>query len=628
VCGIAGIVMAARARAADASVVARMTATLVHRGPDDEGLWNDGPVALGVRRLSVIDVAGGHQPLSGETKRVWVAFNVEIYNHAAVRERLQESGHRFTTRSDTEVIAHAWEERGPACLDQLDGMFGLAVWDGRDGGTLHLARDRAGIKPLYYAVLPDQLVFGSELRALLAHPEVSRALDLRALSRYLLHEYVPAPDSILKAVRKLGAGRRLEYRDGVVTEHAYWRFAFRPAERGTVAAFGREVRDTLERAVRKELVSDVPLGVLLSGGIDSSAVAALAARHVGGPLRTFSIGFEDASFDESSHARRMAAVLGSEHHEAVFDTRAVLDGVASLPPLLDEPFADASLLPTAMLARFTRDSVTVALAGDGGDELFAGYPTYQAHRLASTYTRVPRAMRAGVIEAIIARLPVSLDDMSLDFKLKRFVSAIEAPAAERHLSWMGSFTPGAQRQVLTREVLAELEGFTPFAVPWDLEAAGALGAVEQALALDLFGYLGEGVLQKTDRASMAASLEVRVPMLDRHVIELAATIPTPMKLRGLTTKYVLKEALRGLVPDDILDRRKKGFGIPIARWLNGPLAPFADEMLAPERVRRRGLMRPEAVTRLLADHRAGRRDNRKPLYTLIAFEAWASRVLG
>jgi asparagine synthase (glutamine-hydrolysing) len=618
--------MADRRRPADADVVARMTATLVHRGPDDEGLWSDGAVAFGVRRLSVIDVAGGHQPLSSEGKRVWVAFNGEIYNHGAVRERLRAAGHRFTTRSDTEVIAHAWDDAGPACLDELDGMFAIALWDAREG-RLHLVRDRLGIKPLYYAVLPDQLVFGSELRALLAHPGVSRSLDLRALSRYLLHEYVPAPAAMLQGVQKLPAGRRLEYRDGAVTEHAYWTFAFRPEPRGSVQERAHELRRVLDAAVAKELVSDVPLGILLSGGIDSSAVAALAARHVPGRLRTFSMAFDDPSFDESASARLVAEAIGSEHHEMVFDERALLDVAARLPDLLDEPLGDASLLPTAVLTRFARESVTVALAGDGGDELFAGYPTYQAHRLAAMYARVPRPIRASVIEPLVARLPVSFDNLSLDFRLKRFVIGIDEPPVHRHLGWMGAFTPAAQRELLTPAVLAELGGFTPFTVPWDLAAAGATDAVDQALALDLHGYLGEGVLTKTDRASMAASLEVRVPLLDRRVVELAATMPTRMKLRGLTTKFVLKESLRGLVPDTILRRSKKGFGIPLARWLNGALAPLVDDLLAPDRLRRRGLMRPEVVARLLAEHRAGRRDHRKPLYTLLAFELWASRVL-
>ncbi len=627
-CGIVGTVMADPQGAADPNVLRRMADCLRHRGPDDEGFYLRGPVGLGMRRLSIIDLQTGHQPIAGEEGRVWVVFNGEIYNYRALRRRLEALGHRFTTQTDTEVIVHAWEERGPASVNELEGMFAFAVWD-EATATLFLARDRLGIKPLYYALLPDQIVFGSELRALLPHPRVGREVDLRALSRYLLHEYVPAPDSILKTVRKLPAGHWLSFTHGRVKVEPYWEFSFRREASAPPEEYATRLRTAVEESVKSHLVSDVPLGVFLSGGIDSGAIAAFAARHVSGRLQTFSIGFEDPSFDESRYARQVARHIGSDHHEEVFNGRALEEMVSRLPDLLDEPLGDASFIPTCLLSGFTRRSVTVALAGDGGDELFAGYPTYQAHRLAAAYLRLPRGIREGIVRPLVERLPVSFDNLSLDFRLKRFVEGMRYPPAERHLAWIGSFPPAAQRELLSPEVLAELGSWSPFdEVASALAHSSAASALEEALVLDLKGYLGEGILAKTDRASMAVSLEVRVPFLDRRVVELAAGIPANLKLRGLTTKHILKRSLRGILPDEIIDRKKKGFGIPIARWLCGELGPLLEEVFSPDRLRRRGLFRPEAVRRLIDDHRARRRDNRKQLYTLLAFELWASRVLG
>jgi asparagine synthase (glutamine-hydrolysing) len=507
-------------------------------------------------------------------------------------------------------------------------MFAFALWD-EATATLFLARDRLGIKPLYYVLLPDQIVFGSELRSLLPHSGVERTVDLRALSRYLLHEYVPAPDSILKTVRKLPAGHWLSFTHGRVKVEPYWEFSFRRNEDCSPEEHAAHLKAAIEESVKGHLVSDVPLGVFLSGGIDSGAIAAFAARHVTGRLQTFSIGFEDPSFDESRYARQVARHIGSDHHEEIFDARVLLEMVSKLPDLLDEPLGDASFIPTCLLSGFTRRSVTVALAGDGGDELFAGYPTYQAHRLASAYMRLPRATREGIIRPLVERLPVSFDDLSFDFRLKRFVGGIELPTAQRHLTWLGSFTPATQRELLTADVLAELGSWEPFdEISSALAHSGAASDIEEALVLDLKGYLGEGILTKTDRASMAVSLEVRVPFLDRRVVELAAGIPTDLKLRGLTTKSILTRSLRGILPDKIIDRKKKGFGIPIARWFCLELAPMLEEVLSPDALRRRGLFRPEAVRRLIDDHRARRRDNRKQLYTLLAFELWASKVLG
>jgi asparagine synthase (glutamine-hydrolysing) len=625
VCGIVGNVLARADRTPDTGVLKRMNDRITHRGPDDDGLIVQGPAGLAMRRLKIIDLATGHQPMAGEEGRIWTVFNGEIYNYQALRKTLAGHGHTFATRSDTEVIVHGYEERGLASIGDLEGMFAFAIWDA-PARTLVLARDRLGIKPLYYAVLPDQIVFASELKALVEHPAIERRLDLAALSRYLAHEYVPAPHSILRAVRKLPAGHWLTYSDGRVKLEPYWDVHFERerivGERDAVAA----LRAALDRSVKRHLVSDVPLGVFLSGGIDSSAVAAFAARHFPGRLKTFSIGFEDPSFDETAHARRVARALDTDHHEEILSPRAALDLIPSLPALLDEPLGDASLIPTYLLSRFTRRSVTVALSGDGGDELFAGYPTYQAHRLAGPLELVPRWMWRRLLRPVVERLPVSLDNLSLDFKLKRFVAGLEFEPVDRHAAWLGSFTPAEQRELFTADALAQMEVPPSYSAFHEmLSHAPAASGLERMLYLDLKGYLGEGVLTKVDRASMACSLEVRVPLLDHRVVELATNLPMDLKLRRLTTKYVLKRALAGVLPRDILERPKKGFGIPLGRWFRRELAPMLQDACAPDVIRRGGLFRPEAVGRLLAEHADGRRDHRKKLYTLLAFQFWAAR---
>jgi asparagine synthase (glutamine-hydrolysing) len=625
VCGIVGNVFARGDRAPDPAVLKRMNDRLVHRGPDDEGFFLEGPAALAMRRLKIIDLATGHQPMSGEHRRVWAVFNGEIYNYRELTAELAGRGHTFTTRSDTEVIVHAYEERGLASLGDLEGMFAFALWDAH-ARTLVLARDRLGIKPLYYAVLPEQIVFASELKALVEHPAIDRSLDLTALSHYLAHEYVPAPSSIFRSIRKLPAGHWLTYTDGRVKVEPYWMVDFRPDPTINAAEAVEKLRSALDRSVSQQLVSDVPLGVFLSGGIDSSTVAAFAARHVGGRLKTFTIGFEDPSFDESAHARRVASALGTDHHEEVLDARVARDLVERLPDLLDEPLGDASLIPTFLLSRFTRRSVTVALSGDGGDELFAGYPTYQAHRLARVVELVPRCLRRRLLQPMVDRLPVSLSNLSLDFKLKRFFEGMNYPDVDRHAVWLGSFTPAEQQELFTRDALGRIEPPPSYAAFREILASTpSVHGLERMLYLDLKGYLGEGVLTKTDRASMACSLEVRVPLLDQRLVELAARLPMSLKLRGLTTKYILKRALAGILPREILARPKKGFGIPLGQWFRGTLRPLIREACGAAAVRRGGLFRPETVERLLSEHESGRRDHRKKLYTLLAFQLWASR---
>jgi asparagine synthase (glutamine-hydrolysing) len=476
-----------------------------------------------------------------------------------------------------------------------------------------------GIKPLHYAIDGERLVFASELKALLRDPALRKGIDPLALDDYLAYEFVPSPSSIVRGIKKLEPGHTLTWSVAEST-HAlrrYWspQLNLDGAEgrdierRRSLEDDCEELRSVLRESVRKELISDVPLGVFLSGGIDSSAVAAMMTQ-LGGEVKTFSVGFADRSFDESAHARLVARHLGTEHHELTLEPGMLLDLVPRLPDLLDEPLGDASIIPTYLLSEFARRHVKVALGGDGGDELFAGYPTLQAHRLAGYYMKGPRLLRKGLVEPAVRRLPVSRANLSFDFRAKRFVSGAAYRVAERHQRWMGSFDREERMALLAREV-----------PPQDSEATDT-DPLNQVLLLDMRLYLENDILVKLDRASMMASLEGRVPLLNNDFVEYATRLPLNMKLRGLRSKFLLKRALRGILPDAILNRPKKGFGIPVAQWFRGPLKEHMLSVLSPERIVREGFFAPDEVKRLIAEHLDGRRDNRKQLWTLFAFELW------
>jgi asparagine synthase (glutamine-hydrolysing) len=572
-------------------------------------------VNLGMRRLSIIDLEGGHQPMHNEDSTVWVVQNGEIYNHLELRKLLLAAGHSFNTQADTEVLVHGFEEWGEEMLERLNGMFAFAVLD-RRRGTVLLARDRMGIKPLHYAIDGDRLVFASELKALLRDPALRKGIDQVALDDYLAYEFVPSPRSIVRGINKLEPGHTLTWSLGDSTQRLrrYWSAQLNLDGHGidrrrSLEDDCEQLRSVLRESVRKELISDVPLGVFLSGGIDSSAVAAMMSQ-LGGDVKSFSVGFADRSFDESAHARLVAKHLGTEHHELTLEPHMLLELVPRLPDLLDEPLGDASIIPTYLLSEFTRRHVKVALGGDGGDELFAGYPTLQAHRLAQYYMRAPRLLRKGLVEPVVRRLPVSRGNLSFDFRAKRFVSGAAFPTAERHQRWMGSFDQEERTGLLAQNVRHI-----------DTEAADG-DSLNQVLLLDMRLYLENDILVKLDRASMMASLEGRVPLLNNDFVEYATQLPLNMKLRGLQSKFLLKRALRGILPAAILNRPKKGFGIPIAHWLRGPLKDQLLSVLSPERIAREGFFDPGSVKRLIDDHLGGRRDNRKQLWTLFAFELW------
>jgi len=609
-CGICGI--ASTRGTVDPGRLAAMSATLVHRGPDSDGAFVEGPVGLAARRLAIIDLVTGDQPISSEDGRITVVQNGELYNYRELRRELELAGHRFSTSGDTEVLVHLYEEHGERFAERLRGMFAVALWDA-ERGRLLLARDRYGIKPLYYREADGELAFASELRAL-----PRGEIDLDALEGFLAFNSVPAPLTIFREVRKLPAGHVLAWEGGRSELTRYARPAPVPADEvrdDEEAELVEELRARLRDSVQAHLVSDVPVGVLLSGGIDSSVLTALAAGESSEPVRTFSIGFEERSFDELDDARLVAELWGTEHRELVLRPDAALL-LPALADAFDEPFADSSALPTYLVSRLAAADVKVALSGEGGDELFGGYYTYAADLLAQRTARSARLLRP-----LVERLPTSSARASFDYRAKRFVRAVHLPPLERHHGWKEIFSPDARAALTGRR-----SSFDPvdllrarFA---ETEGAELLARLQD---VDLGTYLVDDLLVKTDRASMAHSLEARVPFLDPVVTNFALALPTRHKVRGLRKKVLLRKAAAPLVPPELLRRRKRGFSIPAAAWLRGELEPFARDTLSADTLRRQGFFRAEAVTRLIDDHVAGREDLSRQLWGLLAFTLWHER---
>ncbi len=610
-CGICGI--ASTRGTADPERLAAMSAALVHRGPDADGTFVDGPVGLASRRLAIIDLEHGDQPIANEDGTVVVVQNGEIYNFEELMAELRRAGHAFRTHSDTEVLVHAYEEWGTGFATRLRGMFAIAIWDAREQ-RLVLARDRYGIKPLYYRAHDGELEFASELRSL-----PRGEIDLDALEAFLAFNCVPAPFSIFQDTRKLPPGHLLVWRSGA--DPKLERFA-RPAPvpAGEVrtddeAELVEELRARMRDSVRAHLVSDVPVGVLLSGGVDSGLLAALAAEETDAPLHTFSIGFEESSFDELSDARLVAERYGTVHRELVLRPDAALL-LPALADAFDEPFADSSALPTYLVSQLAAEDVKVALSGEGGDELFGGYYTYAADLLAERVGGL-----ASRLAPLVERLPTSTGRASLDYKAKRFVRAAHLPPLERHHGW---------KEIFSRDLRAELTGRRSSFDPVDLlrarfeETEGA-ELLTRLQDVDLGTYLVDDLLVKTDRASMAHSLEARVPFLDPIVTGFALALPTKHKVRGLQKKVLLRKAAEPLLPKQIVWGKKRGFSIPAAAWLRGELEPFARDALSADVLRRQGFFRHEAVTKLIDEHVAGRQDWSRQLWGLLSFTLWFDR---
>lgn len=621
-CGICGIASADRAAPPDPLVLDRMSRTLAHRGPDSAGVAIDGAVGLAARRLSIIDLDHGDQPVSNEDGSVHLVLNGEVYNHPQLRRDLAGRGHRFASRSDTEVLVHLYEERGPAFVEDLRGMFAVAVWDAPRQRLL-LARDRFGIKPLYYATHQAGLAFGSELKPLLELPGFSREIDLDALHAFLAFNSIPAPMTIFRAARKLPAGHVLTWEPSGMRTERYARL--RPAPAGelrgqSAGALAAELRERLRDSVRAHLISDVPVGVLLSGGVDSSALAAIAAQESGERISTFSIGFEESSFDELSRARLVARRYHTDHHELVLRP----DAVELFPRLVqafDEPFADSSALPTYLVSQLASGSVKVALSGEGGDELFGGYYTYVADSLAPRLGPLLRPLRP-----LVERLPSSSAKASFDYRAKRFVRAAHLPPLERHHAWKEIFSTAARASLLEDE---RGDAEDPLGVYRQRYAETAdAEPLARLQDVDLGIYLVDDLLVKTDRASMAHSLEARVPFCDPVVAELALSLPSHRKVRGLRKKVLLRRAVSPLLPASIVHGQKRGFSAPIAAWLRGPMEEFARDVLCRETLERQGYLRPAAVSGLIDDHVAGREDLSRQLWGLLAFTLWHEHYAG
>jgi len=620
VCGIYGIVQLDGALA-PADALRRMGQTIVHRGPDDDGVYHDGPCAIGMRRLSVIDVAGGHQPLSNEEGTLWLVANGEIYNYRELRRELEARGHRFKTASDCETILHLYEDYGDDCVEHLNGMFGFALWDARRRRLL-IGRDRLGIKPIYFKNDGKRLIFASEAKAILAAPGVTAELDPAALHSYLGLGYVPAPQSIFRGIAKLPPATLLSAELGRVQQHRYWHVPRDVDRARPETEWVDQVRARLEESVRMQMVSDVPIGAFLSGGIDSSAVVAFMSAHSDRPVKTYAIGFEggeaEAYYNELPHARRVAQLFGTDHHEIVVRP----DVVSLLPPLLwhmDEPIADTAFITTYLVSEFARRDVTVILSGVGGDELFGGYRRYLGNHYQAQFDRVPSFIRRAAA-ALGDRLPSDRHSPTLNaLRLaKGFLSTAGLPLDERYRSYV---------QVFPEEIAAKLSRRAG-AVEWDSLAAAFDQAtsdddLNRMLSVDAETQLPDDLLMLTDKMSMAVSLECRVPLLDQELIELAARMPEGIKMRGGRLKHVMKAALQDVLPVDIRERKKRGFGTPMGAWLKSELGPVMRDLLSKDSVAARGLFHYPEIARLIDAHQTNRQDGTDQLLTLLNLEIWA-----
>jgi len=618
-CGIAGFVESSAVAApfgldTSRALVHRMCDVIRHRGPDDEGVWVDDGVALGMRRLSIIDLSTGHQPIHNEDRSVWIVFNGEIYNFKELRRDLEAAGHLFYTSTDTEVIVHAYEQWGAVAISRLRGMFGLAIWDSR-ARTLVVARDRIGIKPMHYANLNGRFYFGSELKSLLQAPDLPRDLDMDAVDHYLSFLYTPRDGSIFESIRKLPPGHLLTWKNDRMAIEPYWQLPVNEAYRGSEADAVHQLRGVLTDAVRSHLASDVPLGAFLSGGIDSSLVVALMAETSSARVQTFSIGFNEPAFDELEHARRVARHFGTDHHELVVqpDAIGILDQLVSH---FDEPFADSSAIPTWYVSEMARRHVTVVLSGDGGDELFGGYDRYLPHPRVATFDRYsPRALRR-VAAVAAAQLPHGV-------RGKNFLRHVGHDDRGRYLDAIRFFGTDEKPALLTMDARRRMrEPDAEHRLARHFERYSHLPWPSQMMRFDTDTYLPEDVLTKVDRMSMAHSIESRVPLLDNEVVAFASTLPASLKIRAGRRKHILKEVAATLLPREVLDRRKQGFGVPLDLWFRGNLRELFSDTLLSSACLQRGYFQPAFVRRIVHEHVSGKRDHSLRLWQLVVFERW------
>ncbi|MDO8492461.1 MAG: asparagine synthase (glutamine-hydrolyzing) [bacterium] len=614
-CGIAGFI-----GKGDEKTLRDMIGTIRHRGPDDLGIYYENDVGFSHARLSILDLSSrGHQPMWNDKKDIVIIFNGEIYNFKELKtEFVLDKKYQFQSETDTEAILHLYEKFGEECFQKLDGMFAIAIYDLKKNRLL-LARDRIGEKPLYWGMFEKTFVFGSEMKAVLAHKLVKRELNLSALAQYLVREYVPTPNSIFKNIFKLEPAHYLIYEAGKVLKKSFWNIETKISNIPFEEALD-QLDQILEKSVKERLVADVPVGIFLSGGIDSSTIAYYAQKASGGKAKTFSIGFDEKSYDESSYAKKVADFLGTDHYHHKVSAKNSLDMLEEVASISGEPQADPSIIPTALLSRFTKGKVTVALGGDGGDELLAGYPTFQADKMVSFYNHLPRFMRENLIEPIVEKLPASDRDFSLSFKLQKFIEGVAFNPSERHGRWLQAFSREEMMGLLTKDIYKNLDGVSYYHQSKDQSSQGILNNY-------LHSYLMDDVLVKVDRASMRYALEVRAPFLGLKVVEFLTALPYKYKLHGFTTKYVLKELMKDKLPKNIVYRKKKGFGIPVSEWLKKDLKPLLLESLGKDKLEKQGIFNPDYVQRIIEEHLFGAKNNRKKLWTLLVFQLWAKKYL-
>ncbi|MBX7148048.1 asparagine synthase (glutamine-hydrolyzing) [bacterium] len=623
-CGISGIFHFSPTPVSR-EILQNINRKLTHRGPDNEGYYLSNNIGLGHRRLSIIDLAGGVQPMTTPDGRYTLVFNGEIYNFNDIKLKLEREGVVFKTHSDTEVLLYLYALKKEKCLEDLNGMFSFAVWDNSDQ-KLFIARDRFGKKPLYYFKNAACLVFASEIKALLSHPFVSKEIDPQAVAHYFQYEYVPAPLSIFKSIRKLPHAHYLTASCDKIDIQRYWDIPLcdQKLDISEDEAVSK-IDALLDSATERRMISDVPLGVFLSGGVDSSSLVALMARHRSGrDIKTFSINFNEKSFDESSHSDLVAKTFSTDHHAQVLDPQTMIAILPEIAAFMDEPFADYSIIPTYLLSRFTRQYVTVALGGDGSDEIFAGYPTFYAGLMATRFQKFPQIIKTGIQKAINL-LPVSDKDMSFEFKIKQFLYGASYPPVLRNQVWLGALNENEMKTFFTPSFLAQtqLAQVGPLNIIAEaLKACKSHNVADQMLYFYQKFYLTDDILVKTDRASMAHSLEVRAPFLDIKLVNFVSQLPYTLKSKGQATKYILKKTVQKFLPSQIVYRPKKGFGIPIARWLKYELKETMLDVLNPQKIDKAGIFNPHAITRLVQEHLQGKKNNRKVLFSLLMFEKW------
>ena len=619
-CGICGIKYQDRERKVARADLQAMCDAIIHRGPDEEGQHLAGSVGLGMRRLSIIDLSTGQQPIFNEERTAAIILNGEIYNHLDLRRTLQERGHIFRTQADTEAVLHAYEEYGQECPNHLNGMFAFAIWDEKRQ-RLFIARDRIGKKPLYYYFDGETFVFASEIKSILRYPGIPREIDHRALDAYLSVEYIPAPLSIFKNIRKLPQAHWMQLEGGRLQIQRYWRLYYRASAR-PAHDLAEEFIALLRDAVRLRLMSEVPLGAFLSGGLDSSAVVAMMSQTAESGVKTFSIGFDNSTYNELPYARTVARHFNTEHYEEIITPDAV--GLTEkIVRQLDEPLGDFSVFPTYMVSEMARKHVTVALSGDGGDELLGGYETYIAERMARRYARLPGWLRRGVVEPAVALLPPTEKKKGFVNKSRRFIEGCRLPADLQHVRWMIFLQEAEKRLLYTPSLRGALSGHDPYGfIRQAFSACNSEVALDQQEYVDIVTYLTDDIMVKVDRMSMAVSLEARAPFLDYRVVEFCAALPHHLRLNGKRSKYLLKEAFKGILPEMILNRRKEGFSIPIKSWMKEELRPMLLDFLSPAMLQKTGYFEPRHVKRLIDEHLQGRENHSHRLWALLMFQMW------